>query len=497
MNAVLLVLRLILALVFLVAGFAKLADRDGSREAAEAFGVPDSLAGPTAILLPIAELIAAALLVPSATARAGAVLAATLLIAFCAGITRSIVRGQAPECHCFGQLHSSPAGPKTLARNLILAAAAALVAIAGAGTSATAWIGELSNTAAVALIAAMLLVAVLAACGAFALSLLRQHGRLLLRVDALEQALEEHGIAVDAPNEANVIEPTAGLPPDASAPDFQLLDIRHRKIGLNALNEGSAPLVLLFTDPGCGPCSTLLPRVAEWQREHSDALRIALISRGDRDANVAHAREHGLTDVLIQRDREVSERYLVNGTPSAVLITADGTIGSPLHEGADAIAMLVNGLIAPPALDIHHHQPAIGADAPGVTLRTLDGEESALSSVLSGPTVVLFWRPSCGFCERMLPDLKEFEEAPPADAPSLLLISTDDPETNRAMGLNAPILLDDSFAAGTAFGASGTPSAVLVDAEGRIASRVAVGAPEVLELMRSGAPVAVAERRAA
>jgi thiol-disulfide isomerase/thioredoxin/uncharacterized membrane protein YphA (DoxX/SURF4 family) len=491
MNAVLLVLRLIVALVFLSAGFAKLADRDGSREAAEAFGVPESLSGPTSIVLPIAELVAAALLVPSATARAGAVLAAVLLLAFCAGIARSIVRGEAPDCHCLGQLHSSPAGPKTLVRNVLLTAAAALVAIGGPGTSATAWVGRVSDTAAVALIAAVLLVAVLAACAAFALSLLRQHGRLLLRVDALEQALEEHGIAVDTPSAANAIHPTAGLSVGAPAPGFQLLDIRHRTISLDALNDGSTPLVLLFTDPGCGPCSALMPRVAEWQREHSDALPIALISRGDRDANVAHAREHGLSDVLIQRDREVSERYLVGGTPSAVVIAADGTIGSPLHEGADAIASLVDGLIDPPALDIHHHDPTIGTDPPDVTLPTLDGEERALSSMLSGATVVLFWRPSCGFCDRMLPDLKQFEEAPPADAPSFLLISTDDPETNRAMGLKAPILLDDSFAAGTAFGATGTPSAVLVDADGRVASAIAVGAPEVLKLMRAGGAVAV------
>jgi hypothetical protein len=44
------------------------------------------------------------------------------------------------------------------------------------------------------------------------------------------------------------------------------------------------------------------------------------------------------------------------------------------------------------------------------------------------------------------------------------------------------VLLDQSFATGQAFGASGTPSAVLVDAEGKVASEVAVGAPAVLEL---------------
>ena len=176
---------------------------------------------------------------PSATARAGAALAALLLVAFCAGITRSIARGEAPDCHCFGQLHSSPAGPKTLIRNLILTAAAAVVIAGGPGTSATAWIGRLSDVGAVALIGAAALAAVLAACGAFALSLLRQHGRLLLRVDALEQALEEHGIAVDGAG-APAPEPTGGLAVGTPAPEFQLLDVRHRRVSLDTL-ERRAP----------------------------------------------------------------------------------------------------------------------------------------------------------------------------------------------------------------------------------------------------------------
>ena len=50
------------------------------------------------------------------------------------------------------------------------------------------------------------------------------------------------------------------------------------------------------------------------------------------------------------------------------------------------------------------------------------------------------------------------------------------------MKLSTRVVLDHHFAAGRAFGASGTPSAVLVDAEGRIASEVAVGAPAVLDL---------------
>ena len=198
--------------------------------------------------------------------------------------------------------------------------------------------------------------------------------------------------------------------------------------------------------------------------------------------------------MLIQRDREVSKRYEVAGTPSAVLIAPHGTIASPVHGGADAIKRLVDTQITPSVLAIHHHQPVPSGPAPDVPLRTLELEEVMLSSMLSGPTAVIFWNPSCGFCERMLPDLRALEQDLPADGPSLLLISAGDPEANRAMGLDAPILLDRAFVAGNAFGAAGTPSGVLVDADGQIASHVAVGADAVLALI--GADSAIAARAA-
>ena len=95
---------------------------------------------------------------------------------------------------------------------------------------------------------------------------------------------------------------------------------------------------------------------------------------------------------------------------------------------------------------------------------------------------MLFWNPGCGFCQQMLPDLKEWEATSPEDAPKLLVVSAGSEEANKEMGLTSPVLLDQQFAVGRAFGASGTPSAVLVDAEGKVASEVAVGAPAVMEL---------------
>ncbi|MDP8925009.1 MAG: hypothetical protein M3O34_19350, partial [Chloroflexota bacterium] len=49
-------------------------------------------------------------------------------------------------------------------------------------------------------------------------------------------------------------------------------------------------------------------------------------------------------------------------------------------------------------------------------------------------------------------------------------------------GLRSPVALDQTFSTGTAFGVNGTPMGVLIDAQGRIASDLAVGSPAVLAL---------------
>ncbi|HEX2272480.1 MAG TPA: MauE/DoxX family redox-associated membrane protein [Acidimicrobiales bacterium] len=127
----LLVTRLALAALLVAAGVAKLADQAGSRRAAEDFGVPGGLAAPVALGLPVAELAAAGLLLVSPTARWGGLLALLLLAFFAAAIGVTLSKGRTPDCHCFGQLHSAPVGWWTLARNVVLAAAAAWVVVAG------------------------------------------------------------------------------------------------------------------------------------------------------------------------------------------------------------------------------------------------------------------------------------------------------------------------------------------------------------------------------
>jgi thiol-disulfide isomerase/thioredoxin len=503
--------RLVLGAVFTLAGVAKLADLKGSRQAIIDFGVPSAIVAPLGVLLPLAELAVAATLLPASTAWWGALGALALLSVFVVGITYNLARGRKPECHCFGQLHSAPAGWKTLARNGVLAAIAGFVLWAGyeggAGPSALSWVGALSTAQLLALLVGVLVLLLLAGQWWFLVHLLRQNGRLLVRLEAVEASLAADGSVVAPSQNGTPRNQAEGLPVGTAAPNFNLSGLHGESITLEALCSSDKPVMLLFTDSGCGPCNAMLPEVGRWQQEHAQKLILALISRGEVEENKTKASEHGLQNVLLQNDWEVSESYEVRGTPSAVLISAAGKVATPVAGGEDGIRTLLSyavgertqlpmqsqqpqtqGQPCPNCGKVHAGAPTVaaaqkvGEEAPEVKLPDLEGNTVELADFRGEETLVLFWNPGCGFCQQMLPDLKQWESEAPEEAPRVVVVSAGSEEANREMELTSPVLLDQNFATGRAFGASGTPSAVLMDAEGNVASEVAVGAPAVMEL---------------
>jgi peroxiredoxin/uncharacterized membrane protein YphA (DoxX/SURF4 family) len=512
MDIALLVARMWLAFVFVAAGLAKLADLAGSRKALADFGVPTTLAPAVGLALPVAELAVAVALVLRPAAWGGALGALALLLLFSGAIGYNLARGRTPDCHCFGQFSSTPVGWPTLVRNGVLAALAGVIVWHGpheVGPSIIDWLRALPPTQRVVLGGGMVVLGLLAAQGWILLHLLRQHGRLLLRMDALEARLTAGGLA-PVP-----VAPAAmpGLPIGAPAPGFRLTGLYAETLTLEALRAPGQPVLLIFTDPHCTACTALVPEVSRWQREHAAQLTLALISQGTVEANRAKVAAHGVTHVLLQEGREVAEVYQAAGTPTAVLVRPDGTIGSPLAPGTGAIAALVAQTVGqPPTLPIlpaspngrcphcgqlhGHHQNGhamapvpsqpptapVGAPAPPLRLPDLTGTLLDLTTFRGQPTLVLFWNPGCGFCQQMLPDLKAWEANPPPGAPQLLVISAGTVEANQAMRLRAPVVLDQDFSAGRAVGAAGTPAAVLIDAQGHLASPVAVGAVAVLAL---------------
>src|SRR4051794_13816472 len=137
MDELLLGARLFLAVVFFAAAVGKLLDVPGSRAALVQFGLSERAARPGGVALPAAEFAIAAGLLVNAAARLAAVAAAILLGAFIVGMRRVLRRGVAPDCHCFGQLHSAPVSRAAIARNALLLVPAVLLVAAGAGDALT------------------------------------------------------------------------------------------------------------------------------------------------------------------------------------------------------------------------------------------------------------------------------------------------------------------------------------------------------------------------
>jgi uncharacterized membrane protein YphA (DoxX/SURF4 family)/peroxiredoxin len=344
-DALLLAARLLLASVFLVAAFAKLVDRGGARQALLGFGVPARLAGPGVVAVPVAELAVAAALVPTGSARWGAVGAMCLLLAFSAAIALARARGEEPDCHCFGRLHAAPAGRATLARNVALAGVTAFLLVAGwndSGASVAGALGGLSGTAAAGVAGGVLLGGLLALQGWFCWQLLRQNGRLIARVEALETTLGGES-AYDG-----------GLPTGSEAPAFELPDLDGQPVSLKNLLSPGLPLVLVFSDPGCGACGPLMPAIGRLQRARRGELETAVVTRGSAQENIARLDRAAIEPVLLQREHEVMEAYLAQGVPAAVLIDPDGTIASPLAWGAAGVEELLSMAGSPaPELALH------------------------------------------------------------------------------------------------------------------------------------------------
>jgi peroxiredoxin len=146
--------------------------------------------------------------------------------------------------------------------------------------------------------------------------------------------------------EAGAFEPPV-LEVGTAAPGFTLPAAGGGDVSLEGLLSRGRPVLLVFTDPGCGPCHALLPDLTRWEHEHAEQLTLALVSRGDEDENAALAEEHGLETILLEEDREVAELYGAYATPSAVLVGVDGRVAHGLVAGANAIEELVRSVVPP------------------------------------------------------------------------------------------------------------------------------------------------------
>lgn len=504
MQIALLIARLFLALVFGAAGIAKAADKAGSRRAIIDFGVPKRLAPLIAWCLPLVEILVALALIPLITAWWGAIGALVLLSAFTLGIGVNLARGQAPDCRCFGQIHSEPVSWLTFVRNLLLAVVAGFVIFQGKdnpGLSALNWLNDLKTAELTSLILGIFITGLLVWICVLLSRMLKRQAELLSGIESLGAALGDDGEILPVEHKDATL-PEEGLPVGAKAPKFSLATVDGKEMSLDDLLEAGKYVLLLFAGPNCWACKVILPMVRAWERDYSDRLTICVLSNGSLDESQGKMLKYEVSRLLIDEGSKVADEYQSKWTPAAVLIHPDGRIASQNTYGDEPIREMVRDLIASDQLSlgssdakvVSRHIPKIanrnsvrniGEPAPKFSLPDLSGEVVDVADLFSGPTLLIFWHPLCQFCETMLDDLRVWEENPPVGSPRLVLIVSGEIEDPKALNGNSKslILLDSAFEIGPLFGTKYTPSAILIDGEGRVASSLAIGDPNVRALI--------------
>ncbi|MGH3015474.1 MAG: peroxiredoxin family protein [Gaiellaceae bacterium] len=317
---------------------------------------------------------------------------------------------------------------------------------------------------------------------------LRQQGRLLLRIEALER--RAGGLDEPAADPAR-----GGLPLATAFPSFRLPDLDGEEVGLE---EFETRVLLVHWSPECGFCRQIAPDLARVQADlRRRRTELVLVSYGSPESNRALLEEHGLRcPVLLQRDAETVEGFARMGTPVAYLLDEKGRVAKPVAVGAREVPELADEAAGGrrrlaserPLAESRIEREGLeaGTPAPPFELPDLAGREVSLAEHRGRRVLLVFSDPECGPCEALLPDLARLERDRRDDGLAVVMVSRGEPAENRrkaaAAGVEFPIVLQSGWRLSKDYGIFATPVAFLVDEEGVIERDVARGPTEILAL---------------
>lgn len=488
MELVLLLDRIFLAAIFMLAGVGKLLDLEGSEKAVKDFGTPEEIAKFFAVALPFAEIVFAILLLFTETSWLGAIGGLLLLLTFIGGMIWQMAQGKAPDCHCFGQIHSEPVSQKTLIRNVVFAILALVLIVAGRENQGLSFSDLTSETDFMQIILGLAAVGLLAAVVFYLKKISEQQVQIMRRIEVIELLAHEDGKGI---NREDVETPQSGLLIGTPAPDFEAKDLNGKLVSFEQLLTKAKPMFFVFVSPTCAPCAALLPEIEAWQTELKDKLDFVFISSGKARENAEKLGGNTFKQILLQDENEVAEAFDAKWTPTAVLINPDGTIASRLATGDKAIRELVEKIKGQNFDEkmifvggSNGHSEKLGQAIPEFSLSDLRGNTISAAAAFRGKkTLVTFWSQTCPYCQDMLEELREWDKTKGQDEPNLIVISSGGAEDHSEMNLKSLVLLDQDHETAEEMGMMGTPSAILVNEDGKIVSETASGAEDIWKLI--------------
>jgi peroxiredoxin len=165
----------------------------------------------------------------------------------------------------------------------------------------------------------------------------------------------------------------SGLKAGTVAPEFSLPRIDGGELALADFRDRR--LLLVFSDPNCGPCDELALRLQELHMERPD-LQVLMISRRDAEMTAAKAAKLGLHfPIGMQKQWEISLMYGMFATPIGYLIDEHGIVVNDVAVGVEPILALADepGCAAPKSKPSPNGKEAVLMPLPSPTTHTVKG----------------------------------------------------------------------------------------------------------------------------
>lgn len=376
--------------------------------------------------------------------------------------------------------------------------------------------------------------------------LVKQYGRLLLRLDQLERGPRD--TPETQPENAREETEPAGIPIGTTFPSFSFPDLNGKMVALGDFH--GMKVLLVHWNFECGFCDSIAPELA--RLEHSfqrSNVQLVLLAYGDAKSNREQSAEHGLScPILLMKDQETSEPFEQHGTPAAYLLDEEGRVATAVASGSHRVLSLAQiaakGLGPSETLGRHRIslpgllgkqeeiglgdvikrvtsaigiKPCLGCEqraavlnrwmvfprvrrgrlkagkrAPVFQLPDLYGRTVSLKKYRGRQVLLVFSDPQCGPCDELAPHLARLHQEHANNGLAVVLVGRGNVEENRSKaeqhGFEFPVLIQDrKWKISKQYGMLATPAAFLIGKDGAIVKEAAVGTDAVLALVRDGA----------
>jgi peroxiredoxin len=336
---------------------------------------------------------------------------------------------------------------------------------------------------------------------------IKQQGRLLIRLDALEARLLDGvqiGVSRDGDGSRTRTALPVGLPVGTAVERLQLTDLDGKIVDLEDFR--GKRVLLINWNPQCGFCDLIAPDLAKLLPDlRSRQVELVLLSCGEPEANRNHIRRHGLESrILLPKDEQSIEVFQQIGTPAAYLLDERGKVAKPLATGADQVLALAREVaVVADRKRLPGERPLsesrilraglkAGTPAPRFSLPDINGRTISLEEYRGRRVLLVFTDPRCGPCDQLAPDLVRLHLQDHNDDLALVMVGRGEAEENlrkaKEHGIQFPVVLQKRWEVSREYGMFATPAAFLIGEDGVIARDVAQGRDEILALVQAATP---------